>query len=65
MQIGDLVKFAGYLRDVSPKGSTPKIGMIVGIDDQVSGPKPRIEVLWQSGDLKKMRGELFEVIHDS
>jgi hypothetical protein len=59
MKVGDLVKFAGYLRDVSPKGSIPKIGMITALCGKAG--YPRVEVLWPSGDLKKMRAELFEV----
>jgi hypothetical protein len=60
MKVGDLVKFAGYLRDVSPKDSTPKIAMIVGLD--ASGGTPRLFVLWPSGIMKSMRAELFEVV---
>jgi hypothetical protein len=60
MKVGDLVKFAGYLRDVSPKDSRPKIAMIVALDG--TGGYPQLEVLWPSGVLKCMRASLFEVV---
>ena len=60
MKVGDLVRFAGYLRDVSPKGSIPKIAMIVALDG--TGGYPQLEVLWPNGVLKKMRVELCEVV---
>lgn len=60
MKVGDLVKFAGYLKDVSPADTTPKTAMIIALDGTEG--YPRIEVLWPSGVLKTMRAALFEVV---
>jgi hypothetical protein len=60
MKVGDMVTLANHVSRISPSGIIPSIGIVIALCD--AGRDLRVEVLWQTGDLMKMRASLFEVM---
>ena len=66
MKIGDMVRFSGTLKDVSTGLRTVRkpTAVILNMWHNHKCKLLEVDVLWASGNVRRMRADLFEVISE-